>query len=165
VEKIIQRGPPMGAMGNLPFTPRAKRVLETAVEESAALGHSYIGTEHLLLGLIQSGESVPAVILQNLGIRLELVREAVMELVGVDSSGGKRHYPKPIVRMSPAGGNALNRARVEAEREGLKEMGPEHLLLGLVEEGGEGFPLYQALGLTPEKVREEIRKLRGEGDG
>ncbi|MCZ6689665.1 MAG: ATP-dependent Clp protease ATP-binding subunit, partial [Planctomycetota bacterium] len=84
VEKIVQHGPSMVAMGNLPFTPRAKKVLELAVEEASNLGHNYIGTEHLLLGLIRENDGVAAQVLQNLGLKLEEVREEVLELLGAD---------------------------------------------------------------------------------
>ena len=84
VEKIVQHGPSMVAMGNLPFTPRAKKVLELSVEEASNLGHNYIGTEHLLLGLIRENDGVAAQVLQNLGLKLEEVREEVLELLGAD---------------------------------------------------------------------------------
>jgi ATP-dependent Clp protease ATP-binding subunit ClpC len=84
VEKIVQSGPSMVTMGQLPFTPRAKKVLELAVEEASNLGHNYIGTEHLLLGLIRENEGVAAQVLLNLGLKLEDVREEVLELLGAD---------------------------------------------------------------------------------
>src|SRR5882724_363108 len=68
VEKIVQVGPYVVTMGKLPQTPRAKKVIEYAIEESRSLGHNYIGTEHLLLGLIQEGEGVAAQVLLNLGV-------------------------------------------------------------------------------------------------
>src|SRR5688572_32067015 len=85
VEKIVQSGPSMVTMGQLPFTPRAKKVLELAVEEASNLGHNYIGTEHLLLGLIRENEGVAAQVLLNLGLKLEDVREEVLEFLGADS--------------------------------------------------------------------------------
>ncbi|HZV02206.1 MAG TPA: ATP-dependent Clp protease ATP-binding subunit, partial [Planctomycetota bacterium] len=86
VEKIVQSGPSMVTMGQLPFTPRAKKVLELSVEEASNLGHNYIGTEHLLLGLIRENEGVAAQVLMNLGLKLEEVREEVLELLGADMS-------------------------------------------------------------------------------
>ena len=86
VEKLIPHGPPTVTMGQLPFTPRAKKVLELAVEEASNLGHNYIGTEHLLLGLIRVSEGVAAQVLMNLGLKLEEVREEVHELLGADMS-------------------------------------------------------------------------------
>ncbi|MCC6740807.1 MAG: ATP-dependent Clp protease ATP-binding subunit [Planctomycetia bacterium] len=84
VEKLIPHGPPTVTMGQLPFTPRAKRVLELAQEEATALGHDYIGTEHLVLGLLKENEGVAAQVLINLGLKLEDVREEVLEVLNVD---------------------------------------------------------------------------------
>ncbi len=78
VEKIVQDGPTMATLGQLPFTPRAKKVLELASEEATNLRHNYIGTEHLLLGLIRENEGVAAQVLMNLGLKLEEVREEVL---------------------------------------------------------------------------------------
>ncbi len=89
VEKIVQDGPTMVTMGQLPFTPRAKKVLELASEEASNLRHNYIGTEHLLLGLIRENEGVAAQVLMNLGLKLEDVREEVLELLGADMSSNE----------------------------------------------------------------------------
>jgi ATP-dependent Clp protease ATP-binding subunit ClpC len=86
VEKIVKTGPTMVTMGQLPFTPRAKKVLELSMEEASNLGHNYIGTEHLLLGLIKENEGIAAQVLLNLGVKLEDVREEVLEFLGADSS-------------------------------------------------------------------------------
>lgn len=77
VEKIVQSWSPTMTVGQLPFTPRAKKVLELAVEEASSLGHNYIGTEHLLLGLIRENEGVAAQVLLNLGLKLEEVKEII----------------------------------------------------------------------------------------
>jgi ATP-dependent Clp protease ATP-binding subunit ClpC len=82
VEKLVQPGPATQIMGDIPFTPRAKKALELAAEEARALGHNYIGTEHLLLGLIREGEGVASQVLLNLGLDLERVRNEVMEILG-----------------------------------------------------------------------------------
>ncbi|MBI3098876.1 MAG: ATP-dependent Clp protease ATP-binding subunit [Planctomycetes bacterium] len=84
VEKLIPQGPPMVTMGQLPFTPRAKRVLELAREEANGLGHDYIGTEHLLLGLLKESEGIASQVLMNLNLKLEDVREEVLEVLGAD---------------------------------------------------------------------------------
>jgi ATP-dependent Clp protease ATP-binding subunit ClpC len=86
VEKLVKTGPSMVTMGQLPFTPRAKKVLELSMEEASNLGHNYIGTEHLLLGLIKENEGIAAKVLTNLGVKLEDVREEVLEFLGADSS-------------------------------------------------------------------------------
>ena len=86
IEKNVQSGPSMVTMGQLPFTPRAKKVLELSMEEAQELGHNYIGTEHLLLGLIRENDGVAAQVLLDLELKLEDVREAVLELLGADAS-------------------------------------------------------------------------------
>jgi ATP-dependent Clp protease ATP-binding subunit ClpC len=86
VEKIVKTGPSMVTMGQLPFTPRAKKVLELSMEEASNLGHNYIGTEHLLLGLIKENEGIAAQVLMNLGVKLEDVREEVLEFLGADTN-------------------------------------------------------------------------------
>ena len=85
VEKIVKTGPSMVTMGQLPFTPRAKKVLELSLEEASNLGHNYIGTEHLLLGLIKENEGIAAQVLMNLGVKLEEVREEVLDFLGADA--------------------------------------------------------------------------------
>jgi ATP-dependent Clp protease ATP-binding subunit ClpC len=90
VEKIVKNGTNMVTMGQLPFTPRAKKVLELALEEAQNLGHNYIGTEHLLLGLIRENEGIAAQVLLNLGTKLEEVREEVLELLGADQGEGNQ---------------------------------------------------------------------------
>src|SRR3990170_229220 len=87
VEKLVKSGPEMVTMGKLPQTPRAKRVIEYAIEEARNLNHNYVGTEHLLLGLLREQDGVAAQVLMNLGLKLEDVREEVLNLLGagVDS--------------------------------------------------------------------------------
>src|SRR5690606_36730771 len=84
VEKVIGRGEWV-PQGQITFTPRAKRVLELAFDEARQLGHTYIGTEHILLGLIREGEGVAAQVLKNLGADLDKVRRQVVELLGAGS--------------------------------------------------------------------------------
>jgi len=82
IEKLVQPGPTTQIIGDIPFTPRSKKALELAAEEARSLGHNYIGTEHLLLGLIREGEGVASQVLLNLGLDLNSVRNEVMELLG-----------------------------------------------------------------------------------
>ena len=82
IEKLVQPGPSTQIIGDIPFTPRAKKALELAAEEARSLGHNYIGTEHLLLGLIREGEGIASQVLLNLGMDLNTVRNEVMELLG-----------------------------------------------------------------------------------
>jgi len=86
VEKIVKTGPSMVTMGQLPFTPKAKKVLELSLEEASNLGHNYIGTEHILLGLIKENEGIAAQVLMNLGVKLEDVREEVLDFLGADAA-------------------------------------------------------------------------------
>ncbi|MBU4346388.1 MAG: ATP-dependent Clp protease ATP-binding subunit [Candidatus Omnitrophica bacterium] len=82
IEKLVQPGPATQIIGDIPFTPRAKKVLELAAEEARSLNHNYIGTEHLLLGLIREGEGIASQVLLNLGLDLNRVRNEVLELLG-----------------------------------------------------------------------------------
>jgi ATP-dependent Clp protease ATP-binding subunit ClpC len=88
VEKIVQAGPDMVTMGKLPQTPRAKKVIEYSIEEARNLNHNYVGTEHLLLGLLREQEGVAAQVLINLGLKLEDVREEVLNLLGHNMESG-----------------------------------------------------------------------------
>src|SRR5580658_2966305 len=101
VEKIVQSGPDMVTMGKLPQTPRAKKVIEYSIEEARNLNHNYVGTEHLLLGLLREQEGVAAQVLMNLGLKLEDVREEVLNLLGhnmpdsTESGGGGGGSERP----------------------------------------------------------------------
>ena len=85
VEKLVKSGPDMVTMGKLPQTPRAKKVIEYAIEEARNLNHNYVGTEHLLLGLLREHDGVAAQVLMNLGLKLEEVREEVLNLLGASN--------------------------------------------------------------------------------
>jgi ATP-dependent Clp protease ATP-binding subunit ClpC len=89
VEKLVQSGPEMVTMGKLPQTPRAKKVIEYSMEEARQLNHNYVGTEHILLGLLREQEGVAAQVLMNLGLKLEEVREEVLNLLGHGLEGGE----------------------------------------------------------------------------
>ena len=97
----------MVTMGQLPFTPRAKKVLELSLEEASNLGHNYIGTEHLLLGLIRENEGIAAQVLRNLGVKLEDVREEVLEFLGAEPTDADtprsraRSARRPAAAASP----------------------------------------------------------------
>ncbi len=108
IEKIVKGSPTMVTQGNLPFTPRAKKVLELAVEEASNLGHNYIGTEHLLLGLIKENEGIAARVLLNLGVKLEEVRDEILEFLGAD----------PRYGQSPGGAEGPNAAGSGGGEEG-----------------------------------------------
>jgi ATP-dependent Clp protease ATP-binding subunit ClpC len=98
VEKLVKSGPDMVTMGKLPQTPRAKKVVEFAIEEARALNHNYVGTEHLLLGLLRETEGVAAQVLMNLGLKLEDVRQEVLSLLG---AGVDNSYSGLGMKVSP----------------------------------------------------------------
>jgi ATP-dependent Clp protease ATP-binding subunit ClpC len=102
VEKIVQSGPDMATRGKLPQTPRAKKVIEYAIEEARNFNHNYVGSEHLLLGLVREGEGVAAQVLANLGVKLEHVREEVLNLLGRSAHSTGRELFPPSERTSPS---------------------------------------------------------------
>jgi len=101
IEKLVQPGPATQIIGDIPFTPRAKKALELAAEEARSLGHNYIGTEHLLLGLIREGEGIASQVLLNLGLDLNSVRNEVMELLGSALPGFGQGSPQ-VKTKTPA---------------------------------------------------------------
>ncbi len=109
VEKMIPQGPPSITAQQLPFTPRAKRVLELAKEEAGNLGHDYIGTEHLLLGLLRESEGVAAQVLESMGLKLEEVREEILEVLGAEDMIGKEPSGGQNIE-GQSGGNSKTRA-------------------------------------------------------
>jgi ATP-dependent Clp protease ATP-binding subunit ClpC len=104
VEKLVKSGPDMVTMGKLPQTPRAKKVIEYAIEEARNLNHNYVGTEHLLLGLLREHDGVAAQVLMNLGLNLEQVREEVLNLLGagVESEEAPAETLEPQSEASPS---------------------------------------------------------------
>jgi ATP-dependent Clp protease ATP-binding subunit ClpC len=102
VEKLVQPGPTTQIIGDIPFTPRAKKSLELAAEEARSLGHNYIGTEHLLLGLIREGEGIASQVLMNLGMDLNSVRNEVMELLGSALPGMNQAGAQAVKTKTPA---------------------------------------------------------------
>lgn len=111
VEKLVQSGPEMITMGKLPQTPRAKKVIEYSMEEARNLNHNFVGTEHLLLGLLREHEGVAAQVLMNLGLKLEDVREEVLNLLGnglEGGEGGERGGREGIGQGDAAGAKARN---------------------------------------------------------
>ena len=105
VEKLVQSGPDMVTMGKLPQTPRAKKVIEYSMEEARNLGHNYVGTEHILLGLLREQEGVAAQVLMNLGLKLEDVREEVLNLLGHGMEGGEGGERGGVERGGSSGGS------------------------------------------------------------
>ncbi len=112
VEKLVKSGPEMVTMGKLPQTPRAKKVIEFAIEEARNLNHNYVGTEHLLLGLLREHDGVAAQVLMNLGLKLEEVREEVLNLLGagVDTDEGE----PATAGASPSGAERRGKSKTPA---------------------------------------------------
>ena len=114
IEKLVQPGPTTQILGDIPFTPRAKRVLELAAEEARNLGHNYIGTEHILLGLIKEAEGVASQVLINLGLDLSSVRGEVMNILGAGTPG----FGQPGLRTKTPALDAFGRDITSLAKEG-----------------------------------------------
>ena len=119
VEKVVQPGPTTQILGDIPFTPRAKKALELAAEEARALGHNYIGTEHILLGLIREGESVASQVLLNLGLDLDRVRNEVLQVLGAATPGfGQQQAGAAPGKTKTPALDAFGRDITQAAKEG-----------------------------------------------
>ena len=137
------------------FTERARRVLTLAQEEALRFNHNYIGTEHILLGLVREGEGVAAKVLANLGVDLNKVRSAVEFIIG---RGDKAVTGE--IGLTPRARKVIELAVDEARRLGHHYIGTEHLLLGLVREGeGIAAGVLESLGVSLEKVRAEVSRV------
>ncbi|MFQ5879425.1 MAG: ATP-dependent Clp protease ATP-binding subunit [Dehalococcoidia bacterium] len=138
------------------FTERARRVLQLAQEEAQRFNHNYIGTEHLLLGLVREGEGVAAKVLTNLGVELSKVRSAVEFIIG----RGDRPTSADNIGLTPRAKKVIELAVDEARRLNHHYIGTEHLLLGLVREGeGIAAGVLESLGISLEKVRGEVNRI------
>ena len=147
------------------FTDRARRVVVLAQEEARLLNHNYIGTEHILLGLIHEGEGVAAKGLESLGISLEAVRSQVEELIGHGASSPSGHIP-----FTPRAKKVLELSLREALQLGHNYIGTEHILLGLIREGeGVAAQVLVKLGADLSRVRQQVIQLlsgyAGSGQG
>ncbi|HXQ76039.1 MAG TPA: Clp protease N-terminal domain-containing protein [Acidimicrobiales bacterium] len=137
------------------FTDRARRVLVLAQEEARLLNHGFIGTEHILLGLIHEGDGVGAQALERLGITLEGVRAGVEEIIGLSASPGDGSPP-----FTPRANKVLELSLREALQLGHDYIGTEHILLGLVREGhGVAAQVLVGLGLDLARVRQQVIQL------
>lgn len=144
------------------FTDRARRVVVLAQEEARLLNHNYIGTEHILLGLIHEGEGVAAKALESLGISLDAVRGQVEEIIGQGGSAPSGHIP-----FTPRAKKVLELSLREALQLGHNYIGTEHILLGLIREGeGVAAQVLVKLGADLSRVRQQvIQLLSGYGQG
>jgi ATP-dependent Clp protease ATP-binding subunit ClpA len=177
VEFIIGRGDRM-VMGEIGLTPRAKRVIELAVDEARRLNHHYIGTEHLLLGLVREGEGIAAGVLESLGVSLEKVRAQVIEVLKSSSgysgfSGGtvrrawQHSTPRQDVEvaLTQEAQIVLRLAQEEARRLNHASVGVEHVFLAMVGfAGGPTFGILNSLGFEVAKTREAVEAITGRGE-
>ncbi|CAB4616907.1 MAG: AAA domain-containing protein [Actinobacteria bacterium] len=137
------------------FTDKARRVVVLAQEEAKLLNHNYIGTEHILLGLIHEGEGVAAKALESLGINLDAVRDQVQEIIGQGQQAPSGHIP-----FTPRAKKVLELSLREALQLGHSYIGTEHLLLGLIREGeGVAAQVLTRLGADTNRVRQQVIQL------
>jgi len=137
------------------FTDRARHVVVLAEEEARLLNHNWIGTEHLLLGLIRQGDSVAARALESLGISLDAVRQEVEEIIG---QGGQ--VPSEEIPFTPRSKKVLKLALRESLQLRANYIGPEHILLGLIREGdGVAAQVLVKLGAGPNRARQQVLQL------
>src|SRR3954451_7984351 len=137
------------------FTDRARRVVVLAQEEARMLNHNYIGTEHILLGLIHEGEGVAAKALESLNISLDAVRQQVEEIIGQGQAAPTGHIP-----FTPRAKKVLELSLREALQLGHNYIGTEHILLGLIRDGeGVAAQVLQKLGADLNKVRQQVIQL------
>ncbi len=140
------------------FTQRARRVLSLAHEEAESLNHNYIGTEHLLLGLMREEGGIAGRVLKELGLEMPRVRETVQRLAGIGRHTGGG------LDLAPGTEKVLQQAVEEARRMSHHYIGTEHILLGLVRLGeGVGIDVLRRLGITPEQIRRQTKRLLQEG--
>jgi ATP-dependent Clp protease ATP-binding subunit ClpC len=136
------------------FTDRARRVVVLAQEEARMLNHNYIGTEHILLGLIHEGEGVAAKALESLGISLEGVRQQVEEIIGQGQQAPSGHIP-----FTPRAKKVLELSLREALRLHHNFIAPEHMMLGLLREGdGMAAVILADAGIDESVLRAELTK-------
>jgi ATP-dependent Clp protease ATP-binding subunit ClpC len=141
------------------FTDRARRVVVLAQEEARMLNHNYIGTEHILLGLIHEGEGVAAKALESMNISLEAVRQQVEEIIGQGQAAPTGHIP-----FTPRAKKVLELSLREALQLGHNYIGTEHILLGLIREGeGVAAQVLVKLGADLPRVREQVIQRVEEG--
>jgi ATP-dependent Clp protease ATP-binding subunit ClpA len=171
VEKQVGTGPDQKMIGNIPYTPRVKKVLALAAKEAKKLNHTYVGTEHILLGLLVEGDGVAALVLRDLHVDIEHTRQEVLKeldpnfagpaekqtikVTSTTDSGAEQLQPMPD--FTPRAQQALGFARQEADTLNHAYVGTEHLLLGLIRLGsGVAVNVLLKLGMDIETTRKEV---------
>ena len=160
VQAIIGEGT-SAPSGHIPFTPRAKKVLELSLREALQLGHNYIGTEHVLLGLIREGEGVGAEVLMTLGADLSAVRQQVIQLLGGFRGAPLGAGMHPAAGLRPRETPAAARAGVEARRLAAgAPVGSHHHLLGLLQQQDSlAAKVLHELGVTTETLQQRLAEM------
>ncbi|RZT79593.1 ClpA/ClpB-like protein [Micromonospora violae] len=170
IEEIIGRGQSQ-VSGHIPFTPRSKKVLELSLRESLELGDTYIGTQHILAGLISEGEGVAALLLTRFGVTRDATRSAASQLLDEAETGARETIPSPrsfrsghFERYTAGARRVIVLAQEEARLLHHTHIGVEHLLLGLLHEGqGVGARSLISLGVTLENFRLQIDEVTDRG--
>jgi ATP-dependent Clp protease ATP-binding subunit ClpA len=175
IESTIGRGDATSSPSEITLAPPMKKAVELAIDEARKLGHSHVGTEHLLLGIVRQSESIAARLLADLGVELEQVRHGVIATLGQPQREVGASAPEPVPptarpsgpfeRFSDAAKRVLGLAQDEAIRFKHNYIGTEHLLLGLIrEEQGVAARALQTLGVELAKARTAVGFIIGQGD-
>ena len=173
---IIGRGE-RSVVGEIRLTPRAEKAIDLAINEARRLQHTYIGTEHLLLGLVREGEGIAAGVLESLGVNLERVRTETMRILsqampqgqapGARAPAGRQEATMAdrFDRFTDPARRVLTHAQEEAQRHNHNYIGTEHMLLGLLSvDGGVAVRLLTDLGLDPGELRSAVESAIRRGD-
>src|SRR5512144_280345 len=165
VENVAERGKARGAADpDLPYTSRAKKVLELAMGEARELRHAYVGTEHLLLGLLGEGRGIAAQVLADAGITLEVARAEVLRLLGSEMPSvpvdAVNLRPEIAYALWPATSVVLRLARDTAWEVHHHAIEDEHLLNGLIREDGEAVSILRSLGADPRRIAELLSNTK-----
>ena len=165
VEKLTGTGPDENSGATAPYTPRVKKVLDLARREAKALHHTYIGTEHLLLGLLREGNGLAAIALRNFNVDLEQTRVSIVKeldpnFISGDEFRNKQFLPDAVSNFTPRAQQVLTLARKEAARFHHNYLGSEHVLLGLLALGqGVAVNVLRKFGADLENIRKEVERL------
>jgi len=178
IEKRVGIGPPQKVIGKIPYTPRVSKVLALGAKEAKAMEHSYVGTEHIVMGLLIEGDGVAARVLTSLGVQIERIRQEVLGEPGAEdpgmisptATGGSISAHLGLGPMegegslTPRAQEVLALARREANQLNHVSIGAEHMLLGLIRLGtGVAVNVLLKLGLDLETVRAEVDRQVGKG--
>ena len=175
LEFIIGRGDRTTSPSEITLSPRTKKVIELAIDESRRMGQTYVGAEHILLGIVREGEGIASGIIESLGATLPMVRSKLLELLAASGTPPPPnytapqprhdHFSRPFTRFSDRAKRVLAFAQEEAIRMGHTYIGPEHVLLGLgrltemAQPDADMKRIFDTLGITLDKLRAELGKV------